>query len=172
MPRVRSRFPVASRPAKKIDNTVWAYSSGAAGLGAGTAAFAFSSVGTLPTTLLRMRGEVIGLIDAVQTPGKLLAINYGIILVPEGSGTTVQFSPVADANAPWLLYGTGTLGYEEYVIDAIDCPVMSAFRHVIDNKAMRRIRPDVEMQMVFENSTFIAGATANVAYSIRWLQGF
>ncbi len=144
----RSRFPLATRPAKKLNSLNWQLTQAAsAAVGAGaTQGFQFSTVGLQPTTLLRMRGEVIGFLDAVQSPGKLIAVNYGIILVPEGSGATVQFAPLSDANAPWLLYGTALLGYEEMVTDVVDVPVISGFRHSIDNKAMRIIRPDLEMQ--------------------------
>ncbi len=169
----RSRALSIPRPSKKIDNVVWEYSSGFTGsLGAGNQALNFSSVGTSPTTLLRIRGEVCCYLDGATAPPTGIHVTYGIILVPEGSGTTVQYTPVADANAPWLLYGSGFLGYEEMVTDVIDVPTTTGFRHVIDNKAMRRIRPDVEMQIVFENTT-VGGADAfNGSYQLRWLQGF
>ncbi len=175
MARSRSRtFPAGRLPAKKLDHTLWQLSTGSfSAIASGaTAALGFSSAGTTPATLLRMRGEVLGFLDAVQAPGRLIQVNYGIILVPEGSAADVQFAPLSDANAPWLLYGTAMLGYEEAVTDVIDFPGLTSFRHVIDNKAMRIIRPDVEMQFVVENTTLFAAATLNLAFSMRWLQGF
>ena len=162
------------RPAKKLDHTNWEYSTGSgAGIASGaTSGQAFSTVGSRPATLLRIRGEVTGFLDTSQATGIGALITYGIILVPEGSGATVQFSPVSDGNAPWLLWGSGFVGYEEMVTDVIEISGLPMFRHVIDNKAMRIIRPDVEMQFVVENTTVFVASGINYAYSLRWLQGF
>ncbi len=158
---------------KKLDHTSWEYSSGyVAAQAAGTMGFLFSSAGTQPSTLLRIRGEISGVLDTAPSVATAINVNYGIILVPEGSAATVQFSPVSDANAPWLLYGTAFLGYEEMVTDVIDAPGVTSFRHTIDNKAMRIIRPDVEMQMVVENTTVGTADAINFNYSLRWIQGF
>ncbi len=168
-----ARSNLRPRPAKKIQSLIWDLSSGTfSALSAGSAALNFSSVGSTPTTLLRIRGEVTGYIDAASAPGKLVAINYGIILVPESQGTTVIWNPVGDATAPWLLYGTMILGTEEMVTDVVDVPGISSRIHSIDNKAMRRIRPDVEMQFVVENTTLLTASSVNLSYSLRWLQGF
>ncbi len=114
----------------------------------------------------------MGNMDAASADAAAIHVSYGIILVPEGSGTTVQFSPFADANAPWLLWGAGLLGYEEQVTDVIDTPGLTSFREKIDNKAMRIIRPDVEMQLVVENTTAGGTDAINFSYQLRWLQGF
>ena len=124
----------------------------------------------MQTTLVRIRGEVVCYLDATSAPGTLVQIIYGIIQVPEGSAGAARYSPVADPNAPWLLYGTAHLGYEEMVTDVIDVPGMTSFRHVIDNKAMRIIRPDVELQLVVSNTTVFTAAPVNFAYNLRWLQ--
>ncbi len=156
-----------------MDHTAWELSTGyVAGLTAGNQGFNFSTVGTSPATLLRIRREIVGNMDAATAVAAGIQLTYGIILVPEGSGTTVQFTPVGDANAPWLLWGTGFVGYEEGVTDVIDYPGLTSFRHVIDNKAMRRIRPDVEMQFVLETTTALGSGSVNLNYSLRWLQGF
>ena len=169
----RRRLPPA-RVGKKLDHTNWQYSSGAAAsIGAGSSVgLNFSSVGTQPTTLLRIRGEVMAHADGVLAPGVGAHVTYGIILVPEGSGSTVRFNLVADANAPWLLYGAGYVGYDEAVLDVVGIQQALMFRHVIDNKAMRIIRPDLEMQFVIENTTALGGITITFSYQLRWLQGF
>ena len=169
-----SRRPFRGRPvAKKIQHTSWELSNGNfTAQAAGTTARAFSSVGTAPTTLMRIRGEVMGFIDGVLGAGKLVMCSYGIILVPEGTGTTVLYDPFTDGNAPWLLYGQASLGYEELVTDVVDVPGITSFRHVIDNKAMRIIRPDVEMQFVMTNTSTVSAQAVHVAYGLRWLQGF
>ena len=170
--RIRSLATIP-RPAKKIDNVIWELSTGSVlALSAGNSARNFSSVGTVPTTLLRMRGEVLVFLDGNSPPGELVSVAMGIILVPVGSTTTTQFSPVTDANAPWIWHDTAHIGYEVYENDVVDAPGITSARVKVDNKAMRKIRPEVEMQFTVENTTIGGAAAVNVAYSIRWLQGF
>ena len=172
MPKTRRPFRSSGR-GKKLDHTNWQLSTGSAqALVAGTAAVNFSVSGLQPSTLLRIRGEVLASLDGQSSAGKALLLSYGVILVPEGTGSTVVFDPFLDANAPWLLYGSGHLGYEEPVIDVINIPGITSFRHVIDNKAMRIIRPDMEMQFVVTSTTVGVMEESNVYYSFRWLQGF
>ncbi len=171
MPRGR-HFQGRART-KKIDHTAWELSTGfTGGLAAGSVGIQFSSVGTTPATVMRMRGEVFANVDGTGAPATLVQVNYGIILVPEGTGTTVLYDPFADGNAPWLLYGQAYIGYEEIVVDVVDVPQLTMFRHVVDNKAMRIIRPDVEMQMVVTNTSINGAEGINFGYGIRWLQGF
>ena len=159
------------RPRAQKTRYNWQFSSGSfSALAAGNTALQFSAVGALSTTLLRIRGEITGYVDAAQAPGGLIQVNYGIILVEDGAGTGSRWTPVDDATAPWLLYGTAILGYEEMVTDVIDVPGITSFRHVIDNKAMRVIRPDQELQFVVENTTVFTAMPLNMAYSLRWLQ--
>ncbi len=159
---------------KKIDNVFWGVTSGIfSALGAGgTLALNAIAVGTQAATLLRVRGEVLGYLDAVQTPPTGCRLSMGLILVPEGTGSTVVYDPALDSNAPWLWYAMMHLGYEEYVTDVIDTPLVSASRLVVDNKAMRRIRPDVEVQFVVNNTTTFGATPANLAFGLRILQGF
>ncbi len=158
---------------KKIDSVSWDVSNGfSAAQSQGTQAINFASVGTIPTTWMRIRGEISAWIDGLEAPAVSCRCTYGLILVPEGTGTTVLFDPVADGNAPWLLYGSAELAYEEHVVDVIGNPGMTSFRHTIDNKAMRIIRPDIEIQMVVVNTTTTSAASFNFGYQLRWLQGF
>ena len=157
---------------RKLKNRyIWELSTGSfSGQAAGSSSLQFSSVGTIQTTLVRIRGEVMGYIDGAPTPGDLTVIHYGIILVEEGAGASTRYNPALDANAPWLLYGTASLGYEEMVTDVVDVPGITSFRHVIDNKAMRIIRPDQEMQFALFSTTTFTATPVNVAYSLRFLQ--
>ncbi len=121
-------------------------------------------------TWMRMRGALLGYVDGVQAPGNAALITCGMILVPEGSGTTVQFLPFTDDDAPWFYWETFTLGYEEYVTDVIDSPGLTSYRSVIDAKAMRIVRPDTEIQFVVENTTAIgSGLSCNVSLNARVL---
>ncbi len=162
----RSRFP-----ARRKNNYLWQLSTGLfAAQGTGSVALNFGVAGTLPSTLLRIRGEISGYLDAASAPGLGVEVTYGIVVVPEGQGTTVIWDPVTDDLAPWLLWGTAFLGYEEMVTDVIDVPGITSFRHMIDNKAMRRLKADTELQFVMTNTTVFTAKSVNLAYSLRFLQ--
>ncbi len=89
-------------------------------------------------------------------------------MVPEGTGSTVLWSPLTDADAPWFYYSTFFLGYEEYVVDVIDSPVLTAYREIIDSKAMRRVR-NQEVQLVVENTTIAGAVSVNIVAAGRML---
>ncbi len=162
-----------ARRTRKIDNLIWDHSSGSfLAQSAGSAAAIFATVGTTPVTLLRIRGQLAAYIDAASAPTKLVKCTFGLIKVPEGSGATLQYDPVDDANAPWIYWSSWFLGYEEMVTDVISVQGMSSFRETIDNKAMRRIRPDEELQVAFSNVTVGTASSVNMTYTVRWLQGF
>ena len=120
---------------------------------------------------MRIRGEISAHIDGASAPFKQVEIGYGLILMPEGQGTTVVVSPITDSESPWILYERFTLAYEEYVVDAIDCPGMTFFRKTIDSKAMRIIRPNVEVQSVIENATIGGASSVNFRMNLRVLFG-
>ena len=154
-----------SRGGKTIDNTRWVAFSLADTLeAAGASAQTFLTSGTMPETILRIRGNVLAYIDATQAPGTFVKVGMGLIIMPEGTGSTVTSSPISDSNAPWLWHIQFALAYEEYVTDVVANQVASGFRGVIDSKAMRRIRPDREVQFVIENVT-VGGAGA-IALSV------
>ena len=159
---------------KKIENLIWQNSQGAnlAQSAGSVAAIAFATVGTLPVTLLRLRGEFLSWLDAAGAPGEVVQVNAGIIFVPEGTATTVVYSPQSDANAPWLWYAAFTLGREEQVVDVIALEALAMKRIEIDNKVMRRIRLDVEVQFVIETVNVSGSPASNHAFNIRWFEGF
>jgi len=165
---------MARQRVKKIDNLIWDGSTGSSnGLAAGSsAAVNFAVTGNAPSTLLRLRGTHICFLDGVQAPGVLNVVRYGIVKVPEGSGTTVQYDPASDETAPWLFYNSVLLGYEEMVTDAIGLTEISSFREIVDNKAMRRMRPDEELQWAVNNTALVGSAAINAGFAIRFLQGF
>ena len=160
---------------KKIDNVFWGSSgAGFLAVGAGSdAGFNAIGVGTQAATLLRVRGSFRAWLDGVQDPGvSIVLVQAGLILVPEGSGVTVQYSPASDSNAPWLYYTSGIISYEESVANVIAISGLDMFEDRIDNKAMRRIRPDVEVQFVVSNTAIQGTAAINAAFGVRILQGF
>ncbi len=151
------------RTGKKIDFTHWTGFTSNQSVPAGTQAQLLFAAQHLSETLLRLRGSLCTTVNGLFA-GSNLGVNMGIgiILVPEGTGTTVTWSPITDADAPWIWVEYFNVGYEEYVTDVIDNPGFTIYRSVIDNKAMRIIR-NQEVQVVYENVT-IQGAltTTNV----------
>ncbi len=160
--------------AKKIAFTSWLnFQLNANGLAVGgTAASTAFIAGAQASTLMRTRGNLVAWYDGVQAPGTSTRVAVGLIVMPEGQGTTVVSSPVTDPNAPWFYYSIFTLGYEETVVDTIDIPGLTSYRETIDSKAMRIIRADREVQFVVETASVIgAGSAVNVAMDGRALVG-
>jgi len=159
------------RSGKKIDFVHWTgFSDAELAMTAGTAAATLAAATHEPETILRIRGNVMAYLDGALSPGALISMTVGFILVPEGTGVTVLWSPFTDPDAPWIWVDCFHLGYEEHVIDVVDSPQISAYRSVIDNKAMRITRNE-ELQVVYENTTLDAAATANIAVAGRVLSG-
>ncbi len=162
---------MADRHRKKIDTVHWTYGSFVmSSLGAGTAAINVLAAQHLPETLLRIRGEWTAFLEGTQAGGAGIAFSAGLILVPEGTGTTVLWSPITDGDAPWIWWDTFHLSYEEYVVDVIADFGGQHGRRVIDSKAMRKSR-NMELQFVAENATVLSAASANAMGSVRVLAG-
>jgi len=159
------------RSGKKIDFVHWTgFSDTFNGQAAGSVGKTLFAAQHDPETLLRIRGNFVSYVDGAQAPGGQIGVGAGIILVPEGTGTTVLWAPLADADAPWIWYTSFLLGYEEYVTDVIDSPGVTSFREVIDNKAMRVIR-NQEVQLVVEQGTTGTAMSMNGAIHGRGLFG-
>jgi len=120
---------------------------------------------------MRARGNLLAFADTTQAPGGLIDVAVGMVLVPEGTGTTVLWSPITDAIAPWFFYSRFHLGYEEMVTDVVDVPIATGYREAIDSKAMRKIRPDLEIQFVVEQATIATAMAVNVRVAGRFLLG-
>ncbi len=159
------------RSGKKIDFVHWTgFATSSLALAAGTAAATALPAQHEPETLLRIRGSQLTYVDGTQAPGGFVRVGVGMILVPEGTGTTVLWSPVTDADAPWIWVDHFSLGYEEYVNDTIDAVGAPVYRSVIDNKAMRIIR-NQEVQCVIEQVTVATAMAINNVVSGRILSG-
>ena len=157
--------------AKKIDTVHWAYGSFTfSAQAAGTAAVQMFPAQHLPETLMRTRGEWVGWLEGARAPGDAVAVGVGLIQVPEGTGTTVLWSPITDGDAPWIWLDYAILAYEETVVDVIDIPQITAVRRLIDSKAMRKIR-NTELQVVVENASIFGTASVNVLGQGRILSG-
>ncbi len=157
---------------KKIEVVHWTYGSfSALGLGSGvTVGVNVFPAQHLPETLLRIRGEWAAVFDGALVPSRSSSIAAGLILVPEGTDTTVLWSPITDGDAPWIWWDTFSLIYEEFVVDTIASTEAASGRRVIDSKAMRKVR-NMELQFVAEQAGIEGTLAINVFGSIRALSG-
>ncbi len=161
-----------SRHPKTIGTTRWAASAlSFNGISAGSSALTALAAGTPAETILRTRGTGLCMVDGVQAPVSLVLVSMGLVLVPEGTGTTVIWDPVNDPNAPWFWFKEVFVGYEEAVTDVIDMPGLSVSRYDIDSKAMRKANEDEEVQFVMVNTTISGARAVNVHNAFRFLVG-
>ena len=144
------------------------YLSSTLALAAGTVGVNVAAAQHDRETILRTRGNLFAQLDGVNVPGVGIIVSVGMVLVPEGTGTTVLWSPQTDGDAPWFWYESFTLFYEEAVTDVVAYPGGGTFRSVMDSKAMRKMR-NQEVQMVVENTTFGIAGEVNLAISGRFL---
>ena len=161
------------RSGRKIDNLRWgAFNNSFLATGAGASgAIVLTTIVGVVETIMRTRGNLVAWIDGLEAPAVGVIVSCGLIVVPEGTGSTVTWDPAGDPNAPWFWYESFVLGYEEYVADVIDCPGLSSHRSIIDSKAMRRWPQDSEIQFVMTNTTLAGAASVNVSIDGRILFG-
>ena len=161
------------RHAKRIDTVHWTLiQESALALSAGSVAANALPAQHLPETLLRIRGEWTAGFAAGGASSRGVTVTAGLIQVPEGTGTTVLWSPNTDGDAPWIWWDVFNLVYKEMVTDVIDLPNTASARRVMDSKAMRKIR-NTELQFVVENATInsLAAATIDCVMTARVLSG-
>ena len=104
MPNGRGRF------AKKIDTVHWTvFQATQASLSAGSEGILLSQAQHLPETMLRLRGEWACCLAGAASDAVGALVTAGIILVPEGTGTTVLWAPQTDGDAPWIWWDTMSL---------------------------------------------------------------
>ena len=158
---------------KKIDTVHWTEGGWTFGaLAAGAVGGITFAAQHLPETLLRIRGEWAAWFDGALSSGEGVSVTAGLILVPEGTGSTVLWSPVTDGDAPWIWWDSMLLAYEEPVVDTIAIQAMLGRARVIDSKAMRKVR-NTELQAVVENTTRSGfnAATVHCCGEFRGLAG-
>ena len=160
--------------AKKIDSVHWELIAGAA-INQATATISAQlalAAQHLPETLLRIRGEWAAAFTTALASGIGVNVTAGLILVPEGTGSTALWSPFTDGDAPWIWWDTMSLIYTEQVTDVVYSAAVSSGRRVIDSKAMRKVR-NSELQCVVETATIVglSGANINMSMVARVLAG-
>ncbi len=157
---------------KKIDQLRWlGFAATAGALAAGSIGVLVLAADTFADTIMRTRGQLLAFVDGTPAPGAFVQVAVGAIIVPEGTGTTVLWSPIADENADWFWYTRFALGYEEPVVNVVDVPGAAGYRETIDSKAMRVSKPDTEVQIVFEQSTLASSMAINLSVLGRFLLG-
>ncbi len=136
-------------------------------VGLGTQGF----VGNVPLTLMRVHGLVCANLDAGAVDERAM-ISFGIIKVSDDAlavGITAVPTPTADADAPWIVHGhlwVTTLS------EAAIAPDGMFHRVVIDSKAMRKMKPNESLAVVFEVcDTTDQGGTVDLSYGLRVLVG-
>ncbi len=158
---------------KKIDTVHWTLlQEGAVALSAGTVAFNALAAQHLPETLLRIRGEWACAFNGAPADASGIVVAGGLIQVPEGTGTTVLWSPVTDGDAPWIWWDAMALIMQEIGTDNMHSTMVASGRRVVDSKAMRKIR-NTELQFVVENVkiTGLTAAPADAIITARVLSG-
>ncbi len=163
----------ARRPGKTIDNLRWSGGNvnSFTAVSAGFFAAVALGAGVLCETIMRTRGEVIVYKDATSAPPIGLVVSMGLVLVPQGQGSTVIWDPFNDAEAPWFWHQEVFIGYEEMVTDVVDVPQITSARVIVDSKAMRKANVDEEVQFVMTNTTAGGAASVNVIATFRFLLG-
>ncbi len=157
---------------KKIDFLSWgAFNRVQLVVASGSVAGTMLSSSTTPFTLMRQRGNLLAFVDGVTLPGALVTISMGMHLVPDGTGSTVLVEPFNDSATKWFWWTEFTIGYEEMVTDVVGVPGLSNFREVIDGKAMRKVAPEQETQLVITNTTVGTATSVNISASVRFLFG-
>ncbi len=162
-----------ARPAKKINTTRWTASVPSTfALAAGSVAVNVIPAGAPSETILRTRGTGVAFMDGAQAPsGQLALVSMGLVLVPQGQGTTVIWDPLNDDSAPWFWWQEVIIGYEEMVTDVIDIPGLTSARFEVDSKAMRKGNSDEEVQFVVTNTALNSSTSVNLAVAFRFLLG-
>ena len=99
---------------KKIQSVHWTHGVFVEpNLAAGVAASLVLAAQHLSETLMRIRGEWIAAFNGALAGGEGVFVTCGLIQVPEGTGSTVLWSPLTDGDAPWIWRDVFHLLYNE-----------------------------------------------------------
>ena len=123
------------------------------------------TAGITSQTLMRIRGELLLIVTGAETSGDSADIGVGLLL--QQAGATATSLPLADDEAPFIWYARHVLTTRAAAVsDALGARVV---RTVIDNKAMRVIRPDQELVVIANNLTIAGALQVDVHVSMRFL---
>ncbi len=138
---------------------------------AGSAAQAELTVeGISSETLFRIRGNWRTWLDtSASSAGDVVRVAIGILL--QQSGATATSLPLTDGEAPWVFFDVVTLGTESAVGAGAATLGVSSHLAVVDNKAMRRIKPNQTFVCVVETTDVIGAPVINTVFDGRMLVG-
>ena len=132
-----------------------------------TGAQAVVTAGVTSQTLMRVRGTFYAMIVGTPTVTDIVQCGIGLLVVPGGSGAVVTSSPLTDGEAPFLWFEAFHLNTQSAGATNANGPQF--WRNVVDNKAMRVIRPDQEIQLVVEVSDAVGTSTVDFGLMARYL---
>ncbi len=116
---------------------------------------------------MRFRGDVLITLDAAgATVADTLLVAYGVIRSASGS-SDVGVSPLFEGGANWLSYGVAHLAVEE--ITQLGVTGSSMIRWDVDSKAMRKLRENESLYVVFESLNIVGGPVWNAHFALRGL---
>ncbi len=117
-------------------------------------------------TIMRTRGEILVWLDASgSVAGDILRWAAGFLIQQEGQ--TPASTPIADGEAPFFWYETGTLAAET-AVGNVGAPSEMA-RIVVDSKAMRILRPNQEVEFIYEVVDVVGAPISNASINARFL---
>ncbi len=133
----------------------------------------FQAPETEAFTIMRTRGIIALWLDGAQATSIGVHTSFGLHVVPKGTDSSVTSSPIGEAEADWFAFGHGILAYEEMVVDAVQASGMSGHRFEVDSKAMRKMKPGQEIQLVLQVATVSGLTTSSVNWAgqLRFLLG-
>ena len=148
----------------------WSGSSGSAvGVGATQALASGGVTINAPGTIVRIRGHVSVQMD-VGAADDSIACAVGIIVVNDDAlaiGATAIPSPSDDLDADWIWHGWFALRAMQTSNEGLAGG--AAASREIDSKAMRRVKQNDNLAVMFDNNVLTGSPTADLTYGIRAL---
>jgi len=119
-------------------------------------------------TLVRVRGEVAAGLDSVgSAAGDGMQFAWGLIRGASGS-SDVGVSPITEGGANWLAYGICTL-FTNVAVGTVGGSVQEAKRFEVDSKAMRKMRENESLYLVWETVNITGAPAINAYFTLRAL---
>ena len=119
-------------------------------------------------TLMRLRGDVIITLDGGGSAATdTIVVAWGVIRSAAGS-SDVGVSPITEGGANWLAYGIATLT-TEVAVGSIAASLATTVRWPVDSKAMRRLRENESLYVIFESADVVGAPSTNLAFALRGL---
>ena len=132
---------------------------------------AFDSMTTVlrSSTLVRTRGEI----HVGMDPGAIddtMVVGVGLIVATDqaiAAGAASLPSPIDDGDADWLWHGL--FGLHAATIVSGDDWIGQSSRREIDSKAMRKVKQNDNLVVVYDSSVLAGSPTADVVIGARFL---